>query len=134
MNQNKTKPTKITINDYIKTLSEQQQNDALQLIELFKEVSLEQPVMWGSSIIGFGRKIYHYASGRQVDYFLIGFSMRKKGISLYLMEQINQLDLSSLGKMDHGVGCIYVKKLSDIDSNELKKIAKVAVISAKERP
>ena len=134
MKENKTKPTIIDVSTYLNQLDESKKLEAKELIHLFSEASLEKPIMWGSSIIGFGQKIYHYESGRKVDYFYIGFSMRKKAITLYIMDQVDQIDLSKLGNVEHGVGCIYIKKLSDINKEELINILKKAVQSAKERP
>lgn len=105
--------------------SEQKIADSLELLELMEKVTGFKPKMWGDSIIGFGK--YHYKSERskqEGDWPLVGFSPRKTAISLYVYSGgAGQDDLiEKLGKFKMGKGCIYVKKLSDIDQEVLKKI------------
>jgi uncharacterized protein YdhG (YjbR/CyaY superfamily) len=89
-----------------------------------ESISKEKPVMWGSAIIGFGTRHYVYESGREGDTMIVGFSPRKQAIALYLAGGLEplQAELSKLGKHETGKGCLYIKSLSDVDTNVLKKI------------
>ncbi len=130
----KTKQTDADVHEFIRTFAqtEQKQNDSFELIKLMQEATDCPPKMWGASIIGFGS--YHYKSERsrqEGDWPLIGFSPRKAAISLYVNfyfenSQQEQL-LKELGKFTMGKGCIYVKKLSDINTDVLKKLMKSTI-------
>ena len=127
--------TKQTDNDVIKFIhsfagSEQKIQDSLDLIKLMKELTGSEPRMWGPSIIGFGS--YHYKSERsrqEGDWPLIGFSPRKAAISLYVYTGAKDHEhlLNGLGKYKMGKACIYVKKLSDVNQDVLKEIAKETI-------
>ncbi len=127
----KTKPTEIDVDTYLNSLDESKKSDAKILLQMMEESTEEKPVMWGTSIIGFGNKKFKYASGRIIDYFLIGFSVRKKAITLYLSISINQEEFDLLGKHEKGVGCLYIKKLEDINIDVLMDIIKKSVDAAK---
>lgn len=119
----KTKPTAASVEDFICALDEQKLNDSRMLLEIFKKATGEEPVLWSSSIIGFGNKRYKSpASGREVDWLRIGFSPRKANLSLYLSVGIQEHAdaLQKLGKHKTGVGCLYINKLADVDMNVLK--------------
>lgn len=124
----KTKQTDLDVHDFIKAFadSDQKISDSLELIKLMKEWSGAEPRMWGPSIIGFGS--YHYKSERsrqEGDWPLIGFSPRKAAISLYVYSGMKEHEflLEGLGKYKMGKACIYVKKLSDINTDVLKRMA-----------
>ena len=97
-----------------------------------KEVTKEKPVMWGSSV-GFGLIHYKYKSGREGDFFKVGFSPRKRSLSVYLMSGFNQQKdlLEKLGKHRIGKSCLYINKLSDVDLNVLREIIKRTLIELK---
>lgn len=122
----KTKPTKEKAEDFLKTIEpEQKRLDSFALLEIFKKVTKEKPVMWGTAIIGFG--MYHYKSERssQEGYWpLTGFSPRKQNLTLYLMNGFKDDEnlLKKLGKHKTSVGCLYINKLSDIDVKILTKL------------
>ena len=121
--KNKTVATKLSFNDYINSITpEQKKKDCIEIANLMKLVTQQDPVMWGKSIVGFGSKHLKYPSGRELDWFIMGFSARKDAISLYLSFNIQEHDLSKLGKYKTGKGCLYIKKLSDINVTELKII------------
>jgi hypothetical protein len=128
----KTKQTDQDVTGFINSFAgtEQKQKDSFELLKLMKELTGSEPRMWGPSIIGFGS--YHYKSeksSQKGDWPLIGFSPRKAAISLYVFtgaEEHKHL-LEGLGKFKMGKACIYVKKLSDIDQDVLKKIAKETI-------
>lgn len=127
MGELKTKKNDADVREFILSFAdtEQKRNDSFELLKMMQEFTGFEPQMWGTSIIGFGS--YHYKSERsrqEGDWPLVGFSPRKAAISLYVysgMEEHEPL-LKNLGKFKMGKGCIYVKKLSDINQEELKKI------------
>ena len=127
----KTKPTELSVDAYLNTLDEVKRNDSKVLIDLMEKSTSEKPVMWGTSIVGFGNKEYKYESGRKIVYFLIGFSARKKAITLYLSIHINSEDFLLLGKHEKGVGCLYIKKLEDINLKVLQEIIYKSVEASK---
>ena len=121
----KTKQTESSVDDFIsKVENEQKRKDSYALLNLMEKASNEKPKMWGSSIIGFGNKRYKSpASGREVDWFKIGFSPRKANLTVYLIDlQQHAGALKKLGKHKTGGGCIYINKLSDIDIKVLEKM------------
>lgn len=124
MAENKTKPTSASVEDFINSIQEEQKRkDSFVILEMMKKATEEEPVMWGGSLIGFGYvRLKSPATGREVDWFRIGFSPRKANISLYITGDVKQhaAALEKLGKHKTGVGCIYINKLQDIDMKVLK--------------
>ena len=128
----KTKQTSADVKEFINSFAdtEQKRNDSFELLKLMQDFTGFEPRMWGSSIIGFGS--YHYKSERssqEGDWPLIGFSPRKAAISLYVYTALPEHEhlLEGLGKFKMGKACIYVKKLSDIDQDVLKKLMKATI-------
>ena len=124
----KTKKNKSSVMNFINSIDhEGKRNDAMEILEMMRKITGEQPKMWGSSIIGFGDLHYKYASGREGDWFKCGFSPRKANISMYLMQcDISRAQdlLDQLGKHKTGKGCLYINKLADINKEILKIIIK----------
>ena len=124
----KTKPTGSDVEEFIsKVPDEQKRKDSLVLIKLMQKASGEKPVLWGSSMIGFGKHRYKSPNtGREVDWFRIGFSPRKANISLHLVTSMEKQAplLKKLGKHKTGVGCLYINKLEDVDVKILEEIIK----------
>ncbi len=122
----KTKPTTASVDDFInKVRDEQKRKDCFMLLEMMKKASGEEPVLWSSSIVGFGIKRYKSpTTGREVDWLRIGFSPRKANLSLYVSVGIQEHAdaLKKLGKHKTGVGCLYINKLEEIDLKVLKGI------------
>jgi len=122
----KTKPTSESVEDFIsKVEDDEKRKDSFVILEIMKKATDEDPKMWGNSLIGFGNvRLKSPATGREVDWFKIGFSPRKANLSLYLTGDINQHDaaLKKLGKHKTGVGCLYINKLRDIDMEILKEL------------
>lgn len=131
MAKNKTTETNESITDFINTFVEDEtkKKDAFELIKIMQEVTHFEPKMWGPSIIGFGSYHYKYASGHEGDAPLVGFSPRKAAISLYINVPTENRDelLSKLGKHKASKGCIYVKKLADIDIEVLKNMISLSL-------
>ncbi|HMU47384.1 MAG TPA: DUF1801 domain-containing protein [Chitinophagaceae bacterium] len=125
----KTKETKASVKDFINSVSgDQKIKDSFTILKMMEKVTKEKPKMWGSSIIGFGNLIYQSPStGRQVEWFKIGFSPRKANITIYLMDMKKHSEaLKKLGKHKIGGGCLYINKLEDIDTKVLEKMISVA--------
>ena len=124
MAENKTKPTKSSVTAFLNKIHDKQlRNDCFAILDMMQKVSKAEPVMWGSAIIGFGSYHYVYESGREGDTVIIGFSPRKQNISIYLMGGLKNIEdeLSKLGKYKTGKGCLYIKALSDVNTEVLKK-------------
>ncbi|OFY94724.1 MAG: hypothetical protein A3K10_07790 [Bacteroidetes bacterium RIFCSPLOWO2_12_FULL_31_6] len=122
----KTAQNKASVEDFINAVpDEQKREDSFTILKMMKQASKEEPRMWGASLIGFGKVIIKSAaSGREVEWFLVGFSPRKANFSLYLSLNIpaNLALLKKLGKHKTGVGCLYFNKLSDVDIKVLKEM------------
>jgi hypothetical protein len=132
----KTKPTDDNVSDLLNSITaEKKRKDAFTLLEVFKEVTGELPVMWGTSIIGFGTYHYKYASGREGDWMITGFSPRKQNLTLYLMCDLKQMNthLDQIGKYKMGKSCLYINKLEDIDMDVLKNLIRDSVKFVKEK-
>ena len=133
----KTKLTDASVDDFLNTVAgEQVRNDCYELIRIMKQVSNEEPRMWGSSIIGFGKAHLKYASGRDLEWMIIGFSPRKKNLTLYMTGNFHQENadlLAKLGKYKTDGGCIYIKKLQDVDTEVLKKLCEQTFIGNTEK-
>lgn len=126
----KTKPNQGDVEAFLESIeNEQRKADCLKLLEVMKSVTKEEPVMWGGSIVGFGQYHYVYASGREGDWFRVGFSPRKQNLSIHIMPGLDSHEdlLAELGKFNTGRGCLYVKKLDDIHLPSLKKIIRAAL-------
>lgn len=126
----KTKETTASVEDFINAVeSETKRKDSFHLLKLMGKATKEKPKMWGASLIGFGNKRYKSpASGREVDWFVIGFSPRKANLSLYLQLDNAQREeaLQKLGKHKTDGGCIYINKLEDIDMKVLEEMIKLS--------
>ncbi len=133
MTKNKTIETTVNVHDFINSFAdtEEKRNDRFELVKLMQELTGYEPKMWGPSIIGFGR--YHYKSDRsrqEGDWPLVGFSPRKAAISLYVYTGCSEHEhlLSHLGKFKMGKACIYIKKLSDINLEALKRLINETIL------
>ena len=124
MAQIKTQKTKNSVGAFIKTVEKSRQADCREIVKMMREATGSRPAMWGESIIGFGDVHLKYASGRELDWFRIGFSPRKKEISLYLSCQSKNFGnfLNKLGSHRVGKGCLYIKSLQDINIEVLQEI------------
>lgn len=133
MADNKTKPTKVSVAEFIDALADQSKRaDAKALVKLMQNAAGEKPKMWGPSIIGFGSYHYTYDSGREGDMPLIAFSPRKAATVLYGFSDSAAL-LAKLGKHTRGKGCLYIKKLADVDQKVLEAMAVKSVAARRAR-
>jgi Domain of unknown function (DU1801) len=123
MPENKTKPTGVNVEAFLdKVADEDQRQDAYTLIQLMRDITGEEPKMWGPSIVGFGSHHYIYESGREGDICQLGFSPRKGNLVVYCMGGADDALLKKLGKYKATKGCVYIKKLADVDLGVLRKI------------
>jgi hypothetical protein len=130
MAEAKTKPTAQSVVSFIKKIPDPQtREDCLAIAKLMKEATHSEPRMWGSAIVGFGTRRIQYAGGREEDWMLIGFSPRKQNLTLYIMSGPGSHTdlLKKLGKHSVGGGCLYIKRLSDIDLPTLQKLIRESV-------
>ena len=126
----KTKRNKGDVEAFLNSVpDEKKRQDCFTILELMKQVTGKRPEMWGGSIVGFGSYQYKYASGREGDWFLTGFSPRKQNLTLYIMAGFDGYDqlLRKLGKHSTGKSCLYIKKMDDIDADVLKELVKKSV-------
>lgn len=136
MAENKTQPAPASVEAFIDAVDHpSRREDARVALALLSEVTGEPPVMWGPSIIGFGRYHYRYGSGREGDAPLVGFSPRKANTVFYMAAYDDARGdfLNRLGKHKSGQSCVYVNRLSDIDLNVLREMAVWSVRSLRER-
>ncbi len=126
----KTKATKVSVSKFLRAISDEgKRKDSLALRDMMTEVTKAKPEMWGPSIVGFGRYRYKYASGREGEWPLVGFSPRKQNLTLYIMSGFEGYDelLEKLGKHKTGKSCLYIKSLDDVHVPTLKKLIRKSV-------
>lgn len=125
MAENKTQATNNSAAAFLdKIEDDQRKQDCNTVAALMEKITGEPPVMWGASMVGFGQYHYKYASGREGDYMIVGFSPRKQNLTLYIMAGFSQYDslMAQLGKYKTGKSCLYVKSLKDIDMVVLEEL------------
>lgn len=126
----KTKPTSISVDAFLKkAASGEKLEDSYKILEMMRKITKHEPKMWGPSIIGFGKYHYKYATGREGDMCIAGFSPRKAAFSIYILPVFDKAPglMKKLGKYKMGVSCLYVKKLSDVDEKVLYELIKESV-------
>ncbi len=129
MSENKTQPTDAGVENYLSTISDPSRRaDCESLIELLGRVTGQPPVMWGATIVGFGRYHYTYESGRSGEWFVVGFSSRKNDIALYTEPVFPEREtlLAQLGKLKQGKGCVYLRSLANVDRAALEQFVRAA--------
>ena len=130
MSELKTKPTQESVQEFLaKVPEEQRRNDCLSILDLMKKATGAEPEMWGSSIVGFGRYQYHYASGHSGEWPVVGFSPRKNDLTLYITPGFDRFEglLARLGKYKTGKSCLYLKRLADVHLTVLKELVEESV-------
>lgn len=135
-NDLKTRVNEASVTAFLDSVTDaQQRKDSYEILEMMKQITGEEPKMWGASIIGFGSYHYMGKGGREGDWMLTGFSPRKQNISLYLMGGLeSHADLlSRLGKYTNGVGCLYIKKLQDVDRQLLEELIRNSYAQMKQQ-
>lgn len=140
MSELKTKVNKASVEKFLSTIKDVQKREDCTLIsKMMEKATKSKPEMWGASIVGFGRRKYTYANGKEAEWMVIGFAPRKQNITLYGLivfkmtggglekNKTENNFLLKLGKYKEGGGCLYINKLSDINVKELEKIIKLAL-------
>ena len=136
MTQRKTSQNEGDVNAFLDAVENPRRRaDARQLLELMQTVTGEPPKMWGPSIVGFGKYHYRYASGREGDSLVVGFSPRKQNLVIYIMPGFSDYGelLGKLGKFRTGRSCLYVNKLDDVDLQLLEQLVRESVEEMKRR-
>jgi hypothetical protein len=125
MASNKTQITDMSVEDFLQSITtESIRKDCYELCAMMQDITKEKPVMWGNSMVGFGQYSYKYKTGREGTWFIVGFSPKKKNISVYCMSGFEQHDqiLAQLGKFTVGSSCLYINSLSDIHNHVLREL------------
>ena len=136
----KTKVNKASVEKFLATIKDvEKRKDCIAISKMMEKGSKSKPEMWGSAIVGFGRRTYTYASGKTGEWMVIGFSPRKQNIALYGLKNFTMTHggltvkkgandhLLKLGKYKEGGGCLYINKLADVDIKQLEKVIKLAM-------
>ncbi|MEK6283882.1 MAG: DUF1801 domain-containing protein [Acidobacteriota bacterium] len=130
MAEAKTKPTTESVSAFLNKVSDKgRRDDCFAVLDIMKDVTGEEPTMWGPSIVGFGRYRYKYDSGREGEWMITGFSPRKGDLTLYIMPGLDVFPeiMKRLGKFKTGKSCLYIKKLEDVDRGVLRELVKKSV-------
>ncbi|HEX2252629.1 MAG TPA: DUF1801 domain-containing protein [Thermoanaerobaculia bacterium] len=125
-----TRPTDDSVETYLDQVADPERRaDCRAVLELMREVTGEEPKLWGGSMVGFGTYHYRYDSGREGDWFLTGFAPRKQNLTLYVMAGFDRYDelMARLGKHKTGKSCLYVKRLADLDPDVLRELVASSV-------
>ena len=126
----KTRRNKGDVKAFLNSVTDdRKRQEGFAILEMMKQVTGLEPEMWGDSIVGFGSYHYRYASGREGDWFLTGFSPRAQNLTLYIMAGFDDYDalLKQLGRHSTGKSCLYIKKLEDVDLEVLKELVRKSV-------
>lgn len=130
MSDLKTQKNDASVTKFLNSVeNETKRQDAFALLQMMREVTGEEPTMWGDSIVGFGSYHYKYASGREGDWFLVGFSPRKQNLTLYIMSGYEGYEelLDKLGKHKIGKSCLYINKLQQVNADVLRDLIRQSV-------
>jgi hypothetical protein len=130
MTGNKTRPTSDSVEIFLNGIEDpDRRKECKTLASMMEEITGAKPKMWGDSIVGFGNYHYRYASGREGEWFQAGFSPRKRNLTIYIMGYLDHYAdiLDGLGNFTHGKGCLYVKRLQDVDQRVLKKLITASI-------
>jgi hypothetical protein len=136
MSELKTKPTDTTLQEVLERIEDPvRRRDCEEVVELMRRVTGKEPRIWGTGMIGFGQYHYKYASGTEGDWPLAGFASRKDSLTLYIMAGVERFPalLQKLGKHKVGKGCLYLKRLSDVDQGVLEQLVRSSVEHVKKQ-
>jgi hypothetical protein len=123
--EQKTKPTSVSVDEFVESVpDERRRADSVAMLKMMRRITGLEPRMWGSSMAGFGEYHYKYESGREGDYFVIGFSPRKAALTIYVMPGLDRYTdlLDLLGPHTTGKSCLYIKRLNDVDISVLERL------------
>lgn len=125
MADNKTKATGASVTAFLSAIDDnEKRRDCKRVAAMMRKATGNRAKMWGPSIVGFGRYHYKYASGREGDFMITGFSPRAQSLTLYIMPGFKQFEplMKKLGKFKTGKSCLYIKRLSDVDESVLEQL------------
>ena len=125
MAEMKTRETAASVSAFLKSIADpQRRDDAMAVAAMMEDATTTKPKMWGTGIVGFGTQHYKYASGREGDWFRIGFAPRKDRLTIYITSSYEQYPdlMARLGKFKTGVSCLHIRKLADVDQEVLKQL------------
>ena len=123
--QNKTQKTEVNPREFLQSIDhDKRREDSLRVLQMMEDLTNWEPRMWGGSIVGFGDYHYQYESGREGDFFKVGFSPRKTSLTIYIMPGFDRYAelMGQLGKYKTGKSCLYINKLEDVDEAVLKEL------------
>lgn len=126
----KTKPTDASVEEFLASIPDEERREECRTVaRLMRRITKKKPRMWGAAMVGFGSYRYKYASGREGEWFLTGFSPRKQNLTLYIMAGFERYDelMQKLGKYKTGKSCLYVKRLEDVDMEVLTDLVRQSV-------
>ena len=126
----KTKVNNTNVTDFLNKIeNEKRKEECFEILDLMSNASGQEPKMWGTSIVGFGKYSYKSKSGIEGEWFLAGFSPRKQNLTLYIVPHIKEQAelMKKIGKVKTGKSCIYVNNLEDIDLKIVEKLVKLAM-------
>lgn len=126
----KTKKTEASVADFLSGVEDEEKRaDCFAVLEMMRRITGAEPKMWGASIVGFGSYRFKYESGREGDWFIVGFSPRKQSLTLYVMTGFARYDelLAKLGKHKTGKSCLYINRLDDVDADVLGELIESSV-------
>src|SRR5262249_60124791 len=128
--------TAASVPRFLAGLDEERRADCEALVAMLRRVTQAEPRMWGTNIVGFGDHHLKYESGRELDWFLAGFSPRKAALTLYVMDgaDLDAATAKRLGKHEKGGGCLYIRRLADVDRKVLEEIGRSSVRRPRARP
>jgi hypothetical protein len=132
----KTKRTGESVDAFLDAIDDEtRRKDCRTVLKIMKKATKAKPKMWGPSIVGFGNYHYKYESGREGDWFLAGFSPRKRDLTLYIVAGFDRYEalMARLGKHSTGKSCLYIKRLSDIDTTVLEELVTASVQHMKQK-
>ena len=130
MAENKTQATKASVTEFIKAIDDPvRRADVRKVAAMMRKATGKRAKMWGSSIVGYGTYRYKYASGREGEFMMVGYSPRKQALSVYIMAGFSKYGslMARLGKYKTGKSCLYIKRLSDIDEEILQRLINESV-------
>ncbi len=126
--ENKTQPQPGAVKELLAALPDHRRKDCKTISAMMRRVTGKRATLWGTSMVGFGQYFYRYASGREGVFFRTGFASRKSDITIYIHPEVKRYEsfLKKLGPHKHSVSCLYIKRLSDIDTAVLEQIIEAA--------
>lgn len=125
MAENKTKPTTLSVTAFVNSIEDREKRaDVKKVAAMMRRATGNRPRMWGTSIVGYGEYHYKYASGREGDFMITGYSPRKLALTVYIIAGFKSFDplMKKLGKYKTGRSCLYIKRLSDVDEKTLERL------------